>query len=608
MTKMLRRGFVRALIISLVAVGAVRVAALRLDPQPQTPPPQGQTPPAQGGAGAQGTTATPPAPAPAPAPRAMSPEQKAYTDAVALSDPAEKLAALRKVQADFPASSFARTADSAILDVYLASWPEKTNEIATLVDTVVANTPATAAPEVRFSALVAVATKLVDKKVMLDRAEALVAPALAGLDMGKYVAAQKAGAAPNNFRTATDAQMETSFKAIRARGEELLGRIAFEKGDLDRAAKFFKDGLADSAVLPRAPIALAEIEVKRGNDKAALEYYMMPAVQGKLKPEEDLAFRALYTKVHGSVAGLDKDLDKFYDEKFPNPVKAEKYVPKADATNRLVLVEMFTGSGCPPCVAADLALEGVLERYPAATVATLAYHENIPQPDPMVVPGAVERFAYYKPPPPPPPAQPQSWGVPTIVVDGKFKVGGGAREGAPNTYADYVRRIDAALAAPAKASIALRASLEGSKVKVTVTVSKVADGARDARVQLVLTEHQLRFTGENGIRFHDEVVRAIAGDARTGMALNATGDTTIEYVFDLAALPDEITRTLEAEMVKRHAPGRPVTSRAEGHPMTTIDPSALSVVAFVQNGDKDVWQAAHTDVATPATKAGKGGK
>jgi tetratricopeptide (TPR) repeat protein len=353
----LTRWFARALVGSLIVIGVVRVMAATQ---------QAQTPPAQavGAQGAQAASGVAPAPAPAAAPRPVTPEQKAYNDAVAIKDPTEKLAALQKVQADFPTSvNVMRLADGAILDLYLASWPEKTDDIAKLVDKAVTAIPASATPESRYNTIVPLATKLIDKKVMLDAAAALITPALANLDMAKYVAAQKAAANPNR-PAQTDAALETTFKSIRSRGEEQLGRIAFEKGDFATAEKFFKEGLADSATLLRAPIALAEIEVKRGNNKGALEYYKMPAVQGKLKPSEDEAFRALYAKVNGSTAGLEKELDKFYEEKFPNPVKTEKYVPPASATDRMVLIEMFTGSGCPPCVGADLALEGLMARYP----------------------------------------------------------------------------------------------------------------------------------------------------------------------------------------------------------------------------------------------------
>jgi hypothetical protein len=108
-------------------------------------------------------------------------------------------------------------------------------------------------------------------------------------------------------------------------------------------------------------------------------------------------------------------------------------------------------------------------------------------------------------------------------------------------------------------------------------------------------------------------VRAIAGDKNAGFALNATGDTTVEYAFDLTTLPDDVIKTLAAEMVKRRAgeTTRGVAAgnyRAEGHPMTEINPSTLSVVAFVQAANREVLQAAHTDVAANTSKAGKGGK
>ena len=90
----------------------------------------------------------PPTPAPSPAPvrAGTSPEAKIYSAALALKDPTEKLAALRKFQADYPENSLSRTADSAILTLLLANFKERTDEIGATVDKVVANLPATSRP------------------------------------------------------------------------------------------------------------------------------------------------------------------------------------------------------------------------------------------------------------------------------------------------------------------------------------------------------------------------------------------------------------------------------------------------------------------------------
>jgi thiol-disulfide isomerase/thioredoxin len=285
--------------------------------------------------------------------------------------------------------------------------------------------------------------------------------------------------------------------------------------------------------------------------------------------------RASYKKTHSnSIAGLEDELDKMYNAKFPNPAVPKKYVPTAKRTTKLVLAEMFTGSGCPPCVSADLALDAVMQSYTDTEVIALAYHANIPQPDPMVVAGGEVRRKYYA-----------VTGVPTIEVDGTGKVGGGARESAPRNYSDYVSMIGTALEAAPSADVTVRATTDGKTVKVTATASNVKSDAKDIKLQVVLAEHELRFVGENGIRFHSMVVRGVAGENQGGFAVT-NGEAKAEWTFDIAAIGTDIKKMLADELTKRRATetagSTPREYRADGHDMVEIDPAALSVVAFVQ--------------------------
>jgi hypothetical protein len=103
----------------------------------------------------------------------------------------------------------------------------------------------------------------------------------------------------------------------------------------------------------------------------------------------------------------------------------------------------------------------------------------------------------------------------------------------------------------------------------------------------VLVEKELKFTGENGIRFHPMAVRATVGEKGAGLPISAAGTTKV--TFSLSTIKDEITKTLAAEMEKRHkgeAPGstpREYAAEVRG-PYTAIDTSELAVVAFLQEG------------------------
>jgi tetratricopeptide (TPR) repeat protein len=376
----------------------------------------------------------------------------------------------------------------------------------------------------------------------------------------------------------------------RGRGLEVLGRLHADQGKTDLAARELKEALELNPTLARAPITLAEIEVRRGNKPEALEMYMQAAVAGRMKLAEEETFRALYRELKGSDTNLEADLDRIYDKKFPNPVKPEKYRPSGTPTNRLVLVELFTGSACPPCVSADLSLDALLERYPEDVIAPLAYHAHIPGPDPMVVAGGDGRRLYYA-----------VRGVPTMHVDGALgRLGGGAREGTQRTYDAYITAIDKALQKAPTAVVNVQAAKAGTKINVTAKASGLPADAANLRLHIVLAERHLAFSGENGIRHHAMVVRGVAGGKEPGIEIRGSSDMTVDYTFDLAAIRADVEQTLADEIARRRKTQTTAATapdyRAEGRAMGEIKADALVVVAFVQDGSKNVLQTARVNV------------
>ena len=380
-----------------------------------------------------------------------------------------------------------------------------------------------------------------------------------------------------------DAIKAANTPALAARPQQALADLYIKKGDDAAAESTLKDIVKGNAALATALLPLARLEAKRGDNASALDHYMTAALGGSLKPADEAAMTALWAKAHnGNEAGLEEALDKAYRDKFPNPVTPEKYAPTAGRTNKLVLLEMFTGSGCPPCVASDLALDAAMARY-ADHIISLVYHEHIPQPDPMVGANNNDRRLYYS-----------VTGVPTFEIDGSMVAnatgsnpGGGARTNAPNVYNNYKASIDKALEMPARAALTVNATGEGDQISVTVNVATLPADAKDLRLHIVLAEKELKFTGENGIRFHPMVVRATAGDKGAGLPISAPGTT--KFTFSLSTIKDEVTKSLAAEMEKRHK-GEPAGSTPREYaaevrgPYTAIDTSELVVVAFLQEG------------------------
>ena len=531
-----------------------------------------------------------PANPPAAAARVVSPEQAAFDEATKIKDLSQRLPALRKIQADYPKSTFLRQVNSVVLNI-LIGLPDKRAEIGPAFAQVVADAKAVYPADTQILLLSSPIARAIDLGITLDGADTAIAAALDAARNPKPAAAPAAaaGAAPTPNVAAVDRSAAPSTIAT---GLELLGRLHLAKGDNAAAEKEFLEALKLDPAVKSAPVGLAKIAAAAKNDKLAVTYYLQAAAAGALKGDDEKAFHALYAKVNGSEKNLDKDIDAAFLKLFPNPVEAEKWHASSSRTSRIVLAELFTGSGCPPCIAADYALDAAMERYSSADMATLVYHVHVPQPDPMTTAASTARKDYYKE---------YVLGVPTFIADGELvRLGGGGRDNTGATYGAYAPFIDNRMNVAPDATLGLKASLKDGKVTVATAISNLAANYKDAKdltVHVVLAEQELRFTGENGMRFHPLVVRAMAGGDKPGVPLtvDASGKATINTTFDLSTIPGDITSSLDAEIKKRRgnetAGSTPAVYKAEGHPYVTVDPSKLIVVAFVQDASKHILQA-----------------
>jgi len=497
--------------------------------------------------------------------RTTPPEQTAYNDANKIKDLGERLTALRKIQAEYPTSNFLRQVNSTVFNL-LTRIPEKRAEVAPAFDISVNDAKKMTADQgIQMSLISGNVAQALENGIVIDAAEPTLTALLA--------------AAP--------ADMQTSLKAQTL---EVLGRWHQAKGNTAKAESYYKGALKLDPALKNAPVGLAKLAA--GNDKAALGYYMQAAAAGGLKGDDDAAFHALYKKVNGSEKNLEADIDRAFRTRFPNPLEPAPWRPTPARTSRIVLSELFTGSACPPCVAADLALDAAMERYPAADMATLVYHVHIPGPDPMTTAASAARKEYYKD---------YVLGVPTFIVDGAMaRLGGGGRDNAGITYGNYASVIDADMNDAPEATLAIKTQTKNGKVAITTAISNLAAQYKEAKgltLHVVLAEQELRFTGENGMRFHPLVVRAMAGGDKPGIpvTMDASGKLSLDTTFDLSAIPTDITSSLEAEIKKRRgnetAGNTPAVYKAESHPYTDVDPTKLIVVAFLQDADKHVLQA-----------------
>jgi hypothetical protein len=282
------------------------------------------------------------------------------------------------------------------------------------------------------------------------------------------------------------------------------------------------------------------------------------------------------------VKALEARLEKLEETAFTEYAKTslnfkvEKFAGRKAKSNRAVVVELFTGAQCPPCVAADLAFEGLEKSYPNTDVVLLQYHMHIPRPEPMSNADAEARFEYYAES-----YAKQIRGTPAILFNGKPDApGGGSKEDAPDKFKEYTSVVNKLLESPATVQLVAKAVRSGSKIDIAAKVQDLEKPGDKIRLRLVLVEDWVRFRGTNGLAYHHRVVRAMPGGAK-GATLKAKDFDHVAEV-DLDKLRVNLGKYLDQDY--------PEGSR----PMRMRD---LRVVAFVQNDDTaEILQAVEVPV------------
>ena len=286
-----------------------------------------------------------------------------------------------------------------------------------------------------------------------------------------------------------------------------------------------------------------------------------------------------------SRAGLiDAQLDAEYHEKVP-PFKPEPFAGRTGGKgNRTVVMEIFTGAECPPCVAADVAFDALLRRYRPTEFIGLQYHLHIPGPDPLTGTDSVARQGYYGKEVP---------GTPSTFFNGKSEAGGGGPMArARAKYDEYLGVIEPALSSEKRADIEVTATRAGDEVKIVARATAApGDAATEARpkLRLVLIEESVRYPGGNKLRFHHNVVRALPGGVE-GKALEG-GKGAVEATIRLSDL-----RRSQGAYLDQY-PKSPRSRGAFPNPLPPIDLDDLAVVALVQDdADHSIWHAVQVPV------------
>lgn len=322
---------------------------------------------------------------------------------------------------------------------------------------------------------------------LLPRAEKMAKPA----DVTAWLAALDKFAQPYGPRY----HMDVSSKALNA----LVTQKGFEAVTIDAADKLIK-------ALPETAGPSQKVKI----------YKVLRTAQEKAG-KTDLAKQTEQT-----LNKLEEAIDKEYEAKVP-PFKPTKYQGRKEASEKVVVLELFTGAQCPPCVAADVAFDGLMKAYKPTDLVMVQYHMHIPGPDPLTNTDTEARWKYYRE------KFPTIGGVPSSLFNGKPNGGGGGGMGASeNKFKQFRGIIDPLLDEKTDIKMTGNVVAKGDKLNIKVDADGIKEANENLHLRLLLVEESIRYVGGNGIRFHHQVVRSMPGGAEGVVVKDKKGSISAE--------------------------------------------------------------------------------
>ena len=308
----------------------------------------------------------------------LPPDEKAFSTLRKVLDSKEKnskekLAAAQKFVADYPASERKQEIQMRILAVLVESEPSARKAILNQAQLVFAEAEA----DERSDTAAEISETLASCAPCYAEAARYAKKSLALFAEAPFTAQVKKAEADYHVPISSPEEIHKMFLEARAFPLYALGNVYLKEGRIRQAEPLFKASLDASPYDPDTWFAYAQAADKTGRKEEARERYIQAALRGSNEAHVVLA-EGYKPSNDGGAIQLDAMLDARYAQMFPNPLKAEPYRPDEKRTDRVVLAELFTGAGCPPCVAADLAFDTAADRYSRGEVAIIAWHQQIP--------------------------------------------------------------------------------------------------------------------------------------------------------------------------------------------------------------------------------------
>lgn len=491
-------------------------------------------------------------------------DETAFKAARGVTDPKHRKEAYEVFLRDFPKSKRAQTARENLLKTLFLLEPRDIPEIHRVAKAYVDNAAQGQQRSVAENEMAYDLAEALPHGADLKAAEAWSKDATYGRTHEVIAREMKDSSREAKLPPPSAELIHKEWEEERANNLQTLGNVYFAEGRLALSWATLDQGSAlehsDDAGIDalRGQIAHA-----RHEDAEALDHLEIAASWGDLTEKQQALLNELYAAAHGGrTSGLEAEIDRRY-AKFPQPFTPTPHL--GGSSRHPVLVELYTGSGCPSCLAADFSVDGVLKAYPRSDVVVLAFDLHTPVPDPLANPDSIARAQFDG-----------VSGVPSLAVGGQvLKEVDGDRSTAKSSFEKIEQAIDSQLREATGVTIQLTATLDSGAVATQAKVqvenaaalrqvlarSVAPDHSEPATKELkatsadtpasaeqtpklvlnfALVQQVVRYSGTNAFRFHPMVVRALAKPSEQGFPVSLTDTSGASFRFD----PDSISKGL----------------------------------------------------------------
>ena len=371
-----------------------------------------------------------------------------------------------------------------------------------------------------------------------------------------------------SFAKETYASVQTRSIEDRSGAAAALGLTYYHLKQYDESEKFLSE--AAKFASPNETeifVSLGDAKEKLGKKQEAFDMYITAifgsrstAIYNKLLELKNELFPALL--LDSIITARQTIALQFTPEEFHRnhgKLKQNEY-PK------VVMAELFTGSECKPCQAADVAFDYLIERFKTSSLAILEYHLHIPQPDPFVNEDSENRGEYYN-----------VNSTPTAIFDGTVIVpSGGNKLAAKSKFLLYSEVIERQLETPSSVEILLTSKLKKNSLTIKAEAFAISKNNK-LKLRIAIVEDEVFYKGSNGIEQHKFVVRKMVKSA-DGFSFPKKGKLVVNEAVNIKTLIADLGKYYETTNARYAQLGSGLKAKKND-----IDMKRLAVVAFVQD-------------------------